>query len=587
VSWIRAVGRRTNYESSLTGLAKLWLVGVLVTAASCSSESAEDRAQEGQGAQEEQLSPGPRFVDRAGFEFVLDNGFDGEHWRVAETIAGGLALIDYDGDGWLDIYFTNGRKMEPGSSPSRNTLYKNLGDGSFEDVSKDSEADDSSMSLGVCAADIDGDGRVDLYVTNMGPNRLYMNRGGGKFEDVAAEAGLASESLDTGCVFFDMDADGDLDLYVASYVIDDKTEQEPAILRGSPGYWPPTTYEAAPDHLYENLGNMKFADVSEASGIWEQEPLNGLGVIASDFNSDGHMDLYVANDLTPNLMLLGDGEGKFEDAAFLNGTAFGELGDSLGSMGLDAGDFNGDGHTDLVVTNYEDQPNNLYRGLDGEEYEDRSSFAGIDAKCRAEVSWGVGFGDVNHDGRVDLFLANGHLNPHAHEIDDSRTYAQKNRVFRNKGDRFENMTELWGKGLSAVLVSRGSAFGDLDNDGDLDLVVSNIGAPAQVLHNEMVSPFRWAKVQLEGSKQNRGAIGARVTITSGASTQWRERRSSTSFLSASDPVLHFGLGEAQKIESLHVRWPDGSEVVHEDIPVGRVITVRQGAETVELSPEGN
>ena len=555
------------------GLARAFGVVLLFACAACSRDS------HALGTASEQ----PHFVDAESVPFVLQNGFDGQHWRVVETIAGGVALFDYDGDGGLDLYFANGCPMEPGASPPRNALYRNTGGGTFLDVSKGSGVDDPGMSLGVCAADVDGDGRTDLYVTNLGPNRLYLNRGGGTFEDVAAAAGVAGASMDTGCAFFDMDADGDLDLYVASYVIDEQTEHAPAMLRGSPAYWPPLSYEAAHDHLFENRGGLRFIDVSEKSGIREVETSAGLGVIAADFNGDGHMDLYVANDISPNFMFHGDGTGKFTEVGFLNGTAFGDEGDPLGSMGVDAADYDGDGRLDLVVTNYQFQPNNLYRALGGDEYEERAFLVGMAAESLPEVSWGVAFADLDHDGREDLFVANGHLNPHAREINDSSSYAQKNRVFQNLGTRFRDMSREWGPALAVSRVSRGTACGDLDNDGDLDIVVSNIGEPAEVLRNDMVSPSNWSMVELVGSKENRSAIGARVTLTCGAQRQTRERRSSASYLSAGGPRLHFGLGAADRIHSLHVRWPDGTEQVHQDLPVRRRLTLRHGAANVEIA----
>ena len=520
----------------------------------------------------------------SGIAFRRDNGFDGKSWRVVETVNGGVAVLDYDGDGWIDVYFTNGRKLEPGSPAPANALYRNRGGMKFEDVTAASGTGDQSLSMGCSVADVDGDGRPDIYVTNLGPNRLYRNRGEGAFDDIAAEAGVASESMDAGCAFFDMNRDGDLDLYVASYVDETRTEHPPLVFRGVPGYWPPRNYEPALDHLYENTGDGKYVDISQKSGIREAGAGRGLGVIINDFNSDGHLDVFVANDLSANFMFLGDGEGHFKESAFLNGTAFGEAGHPLGSMGLDSADFDADGLSDLVVTNYHDQPNNLYRAITADEYEEMALISGIGAGTLPEVSWGVHFADFDNDGREDLFVANGHLNPGAREIVDTTSYEQRNRMFKNVGrGRFQDVGSGCGEALAASQVSRGSATADLDNDGDLDLIVANSHGPPQLLRNDAPPSRSWAFVKLFGSGRNLDAIGARVTITAGGSKQWRDRRSATSYLSVNDPRLHFGLESAGAIDRLEVSWPDGKVEVHEDLPVRRLLTVRQGEGRVEIA----
>jgi len=522
----------------------------------------------------------------SGITFQRDNGFDGQSWRVVETVNGGVAVLDADGDGLLDIYFTNARKIDPGSPPPANALYRGRGDLKFEDVTARSGTGDTALSMGCSVADVDGDGRPDIYVTNLGANRLYRNLGAGRFEDIAARAGLASDSMDAGSAFFDMDHDGDLDLYVASYVNDTRTEHPPFVFRGVLGYWPPVNYEPALDHLYENTGG-RFVDVSTKSGIRDVETGRGLGVIVSDFNRDGHPDIFVANDLSANFMFLGDGKGRFEETAFLNGTAFGENGDSLGSMGVDSADFDSDGRPDLVVTNYYNQPNNLYRAMAANEYAEMALISGIAAGNLPEVSWGVHFADFDNDGREDLFVANGHLNPGAREITDSTSYEQVNRVFRNAGGgRFEDVGRSCGQALTVSQVGRGSSAADFDNDGDLDLLIANSFGPPQLLRNDVVPSQSWILVHLIGSARNSGAIGARVTVTTGGHRQWRERRSSASYLSVNDPRLHFGLGAATKIDRLEVLWPDGSVEVHENLPARRLLTVRQGEAEVEVGELG-
>lgn len=525
-----------------------------------------------------------RFTDATGaweLDFRREHGFDGENWRIVETVNGGLAFLDFDGDGLIDVYFTNGRRLDPGPSPARNALFRNAG-GRFEAVSEDSGADDPSLSLGVAVADLDGNGRPDLYVTNDGPNRLFLNRGDGRFEDVAEHAGVGLASMDSGCAFLDMDADGDLDLYVASYVRDEKAEHPPLVLRGVAGYWPPLNYPPAPDHLFENTGDGRFTDVSERSGIRKPDPGRGLGVIAGDFNRDGHADVFVANDMSANFMFLGDGAGGFEESAFYNGTAYGERGDALGSMGVDAADYDADGLPDLVVTNYVSQPNNLFRAAARGEFVEMAWVARVAENSLPEVAWGAVFADLDLDGLVDLFIANGHLNPRTEEMDASTSYEQANRLFRNLGNgRFEDRSSKAGDAITVRQVSRGAAAADIEGDGDLDLVVLNAFGPPQLLRNDLPGGRAWSLVLLAGEGLNRNAIGARVTLVAGGRTQERERRSSTSYLSAGDPRLHFGLGAAERIERLEVRWPDGSVETHEDLPVRRLLVVRKGAQEVE------
>ncbi|MBI4604658.1 MAG: CRTAC1 family protein [Planctomycetes bacterium] len=529
----------------------------------------------------------PRFTDvlsTSGIAFRHDDGFDGLRYRIVETIAGGVAILDADGDGWMDLYFTNGRKIDPETPAPRDALYRNLGWLRFADATEEARLGDEHLSLGVAVADIDGDGDPDLHVTNDGPDRLYRNDGGA-FTDVAPLAGVAAESMETGSAFLDMDGDGDLDLYVASYVIDEKRDHLPCKQRGVPGYCLPKDYPPHPDRLYENRGDGTFADVSKASGILDVEPGRGLGVISSDFDDDGRADLYVANDTTANFMFLGDGKGRFAEVGFLNGTAYGEEGGELGSMGVDAADYDADGLVDLCVTNYQDQINNLYRAVKaGESYQDQARFAGITQGAAAEVGWGVGLVDLDQDGIRDLFVANGHLNRRAREINESTAYPQPKRVFRGSGGgRFADVSLACGDAVKAPRVSRGTAFGDLDSDGDLDLVVLDSADVPEVLLNDGGERRSFGLVRLVGSGRNRDAIGARVTLTAGGRTQRAERRSSASYLSANDPRLHFGLGAAARIDRLEVRWPDGLLEAHGPLPANRLITVRRGEREPELT----
>ena len=521
-------------------------------------------------------------AEAARIDFEHTNGFDGQRYRVVETVNGGVALLDHDADGLLDIYFTNGRKLEPGARPATDALFRNEGDGSFRDVTADSGLGDDLMSLGCAVADVDGNGFPDIHVTNDGPDRLYRNDGRGKFTDVAAEVGIAGEGMKGGSAFLDMDVDGDLDLYVAGYVID-TTRHEPCRVRTAPGYCPPRNYPAAPHRLYENREG-RFVDVSEASGIRAAGAGRGLGVIAADFNDDGHADIYVANDTTANFMFLGDGKGRFVEVGALNGTGYGDQGQELGSMGLAAEDYDGDGRLDLCVTNYADEIDNLYRSTGPEQFVEMARHAGVAAGSIPDVAWGVGLFDFDGDGWRDLFIANGHLNPHTALMIESTSYAQPKRIFRNTGKGgFERIS--CGPHTDAPRVSRGASFGDIDNDGDVDVVVVEANGRPELLRNDAPAAS-WCLVALVGAGKNRDAIGARVKLTAGGRTQVAERRSSGSYLSANDPRLHFGLGSASSIDLLEVRWPSGRKETHEGLPARKLIRITEGQAAHEVLEPG-
>jgi enediyne biosynthesis protein E4 len=515
-------------------------------------------------------------AETAHLDFEHTNGFDGKRYRVVETVNGGVALLDHDGDGLLDIYLTNGRKLEPGARPARDALFRNEG-GSFRDVTAGAGLGDDLMSLGCAVADIDGNGFPDIHVTNDGPDRLYRNDGG-KFKDIAAEAGIAGEGMNSGSAFLDMDGDGDLDLYVAGYVVD-TTRYEPCMVRSVPGYCPPRNYPPAPHTLYENKDG-RFIDVSEQSGIRAAGGGRGLGVIAADFNDDGHADIYVANDTTANFMFLGDGKGRFVEVGALNGTGYGDQGQELGSMGLAAEDYDGDGSLDLCVTNYADEIDNLYRSAGPEQFVEMARHSGVAAGSIPDVAWGVGLFDFDGDGWRDLFIANGHLNPHTALMIESTSYPQPKRIFRNTGKGgFERIS--CGPDTDAPRVSRGAAFGDIDGDGDVDVVVVEANGRPELLRNEAPAAS-WCLVALVGSGRNRDAIGARVKLTAGGRTQVAERRSSGSYLSANDPRLHFGLGSASAIDLIEVRWPSGKSETHAGLPVRKLIRITEGQAAHEV-----
>jgi len=526
-------------------------------------------------------------VESTGIHFLHDNGFDGKRYRVEETVNGGLALLDFDLDGRLDVFFTNAQALDAPSPRvgAGDALYRQGADRKFTDVSRKAGVDDAGFSLGCSVADLDGDGFPEILVTRRGANRLLLNGRDGVFRDIAASAGIASEGIHSGSAFLDMDLDGDLDVYIASYTVDPGGDYGPLRVRGVPGYWPPRNYKPADHHLYENRGDLKFVDVSEASGIrnLSTEPGRGLGVISADFNNDGRPDIYVANDMSANFLFLGDGKGRFAEQGLSSGAALGDQGEELGSMGLDSADYNGDGILDICVTNYQNQINNLYRGSPTGFFEDMARSAGVTRGSLPDVSWGTAFQDFDNDGRVDLFIASGHLNPGTHEMDESTSYAQAKRIYKNiDGNRFEDVSPRSGAAISTPHVSRGAAFGDIDDDGDVDVIVMEASGKPEVLRNDLPPGATWCLIELKGVRQNVDAIGARVRITAGGRAQLREKRSSGSYLSANDPRLHFGLGVAKRIDRLEIDWPDGTKQSFADLPVGQLLRITLGRETVEL-----
>jgi len=533
------------------------------------------------------VPPFPRFADitaTSGVTFRHDNGFDGTSYRIVETVNGGVGLLDFDGDGHLDIYFTNARRLRHDGAAPRNALYRGNGDGTFVDVSARSGTDDDALTLGCSIADVDGDGRPDIYVTNDGPNRLYRNLGGGRFEDIAARSGVAGGSMAAGSAFLDMDGDGDLDLYVASYAVDAKTDQSPAVVRGAPSYWPPLNYAAAADHLYENRGDGTFADVSATSGIRAVDGGRGLGVLTADIDGDGEQDIYVANDMTANFFFKGDGEGKFEELGLELGTATGFEGDDQGSMGVALGDYDRDGMMDLFVTNYLAQTNNLFRAVRPDLFQDVAQVAGVSLRNRQDVSWGVGFVDFDADGWRDLFVVNGHLNPHTEKLAAGTSYPQRDRLWRNRGDGgFAEVTDDVGDLATLVRVGRGAAFGDIDNDGDVDIIIVHSSGPPAILRNDGDGGGSWAMIRLLGAARNRDAIGARVTVLAGGARQTFVRSSAASYVSADDPRIHVGLGAAGGIERIDVRWADGSTQTWTGLPARRLIVLEQGEEGFEVT----
>ena len=506
-------------------------------------------------------------------------GGDPRKVLLVEEMSGGVGLIDYDEDGFLDIYLVTGM-APPGQDPVRNTLYQNQKDGTFRDVTDSSGVGFSGWSMGVSAADYDGDGHLDLYVTNAGPNVLYRNNGNGSFSDVTRQAGLECPGFSTGSAFADYDGDGDLDLFVANYVVydlaDPPMKEAVCQYRGLQVACGPRGMQGAADVLYRNNGDGTFADVSAVAGIDPQTRFYGLGVLWSDLDQDGDQDLFVANDSTPNLLYVNSGHGTFTDSAFLSGVAVGENAESQACMGVDVADQDGDGLYDIFVTNFSEEPNTLYRGRPGFLFEDATHESGLAFPSFLSMAWGTKWFDVDADGDLDLFVANGHIYPQVDDHNLDISYRQPNQLFLNEGPDGFRLAAGAGSGMDVIKCSRGAAFGDLDNDGDIDIVVNNLDDSPTVLRNQ-TRGGHWLQLELRATGPNPFAIGARATIRSRGRQQAQELRSGGSYLSQNDLRLHFGLGEESTIEQLEIFWPDGSRQTLENVKADRLVRVKQPA----------
>ena len=484
----------------------------------------------------------------AGLDFEHYNGFSGEYYYV-ETFGAGAAFLDVDGDGWLDLYLVNGAPLSgerPDPVPA-NRLYHNAGAGGFTDVTAAAGAGHTGYGMGCAAADYDADGDVDLYVTNVGPNLLLHNEGDGRFADVTAAMGGGDARWGTSCGFLDYDLDGDLDLYATNYVEFDPQKNIVCAEGGIRSYCEPKFYEPVGDVLYRNEDGQ-LRDVASAAGIIHKG--RGLGVAFADYDLDGDTDMYVANDGTMNFLYQNEGN-RFAEVGLYAGGRYNEDGLAEAGMGVEFGDWDNDGFEDIFVTNFAQQTNTLY-GNDGQgQFYDITHRAGL-AECSYKpLGFGTNFLDYDNDGDLDLFVANGHVMDKITQVHPDHTYPQPNQMLCNqRGTRFVDVSAKLGPALAAAAVSRGSATADYDNDGDLDLLVTNVAAAPNLLRNDGGNRQHWLTIQLE-------ALGTRVVVTAGGQRQVRECQSGGSYLSSSDPRLHFGLGEATQA-TVEIRWPDGT-----------------------------
>jgi len=521
-----------------------------------------------------------------GIAFVHTDGSSGRRY-IVETVCCGLALLDYDGDGDADIYFVNGAPLPgaPKEPPPRNALYRNDGGWKFTDITAQAGVGDTGYGLGVCTGDYDNDGDPDIYVNNFGPNVLYRNNGDGTFTDATREAGVgAGNQVGAGACFLDMDADGDLDLFVANYVGFNFQNHQISYMSGFPAYVGPLHYPPTANVLYRNRGDGTFEDVSVASGIAAHLG-TGMGLIAADYDNDGDTDIVVGNDLGANFVFQNDGRGRFTDVGVSSGLAYDAMGNVHGTMAVECGDWNHDGWLDFYMTSYQRQLASLLQSHRGAFFEDVTRVTGAGTDTYSHVTWGTALVDLDNDTQRDLFVACGHLIDNVDQFDDTTSYHARNLVLQNTGrGRFVNVSDRCGDGLLPKLSSRGAAFDDLDNDGDVDVVILNSRSGPTLLRNDSPSHHHWLQVQLRGTRTNRDGIGARVSVTSGDLTQIDEVHSGRSYQSDFGKRLQFGLGPRRTVEQVRVQWIGGSVDVLRNVPVDQLITVVEGSHPTPDTP---
>ena len=525
---------------------------------------------------------------RAGLTARTVFGGEKTNRYLLETTGCGVAAFDYDNDGWLDIFLVNGTTLEgfpPGKHPTSH-LYRNRGDGTFEDVTSRAGLALSGWGQGACAGDYDNDGHEDLFVTFYGGNRLFRNRGDGTFEETTKTAGLDSKATrwGAGCAFLDYNRDGRLDLFAANYInLDLATAPVPESglcrYKGLPVACGPPGLPGGTNLLYRNEGSGRFADVSTPSGITKASGTYALGVSTLDFDDDGWTDLYVANDSNPSALYRNNRDGSFSDIAVNAGCAYSQDGKPQAGMGVAVGDYNRDGRVDIFKTNFAGDTSTLYANAGKNLCEDRTFASGIGRNTRW-LGWGVAFVDLDLDGWLDLFLVNGHVYPEVERIKTEAGYRQPKVVYRSRGDgRFDDVTETLGPPVTTPKAGRGAAFADFDNDGDVDVVVNNVHDTPDLYRLDLREPRTWLAVRLVGVQSNRSAIGARVRLTAGKITLVDEVRGGGSYYSQNDLRIHFGLGAVTKVDRLEVRWPNGLEEEWQEIEANRIVTLREGTGT--------
>ena len=523
----------------------------------------------------------------AGVTFTHINGASADKYLV-ETMGSGALFFDYDNDGWIDLFLVDGGSIADNavSGRARHRLFRNAGKGVFKDATESSGIRHQEYGMGACAGDVDNDGRIDLYITNYGPNVLYRNGGNGVFTDVTRAAGVGLAGWSTSCAFLDIDGDGDLDLFVTNYLDAPKTNNR---FCGDPQrrirvYCHPLVYPAVANVLYRNDGKGAFTDVSAETGL-NKYLGNGLGVAVGDYDDDGRPDVFVANDSVPNFLFHNEGGRRFSEIGLLAGVAVARDGKPRAGMGTEFADYNGDGRLDLVVTNHEFETTSLFRNDGGSSFVDTTLDAGISSATLPFVGFGVGFFDFDNDADLDLSIVNGHVIDNTALFRAGSTHAQRKLLFQNtNGRRFAEISQQSGSGFAKDGVGRTLIGGDIDNDGDIDLVVTNNGGAAEILRNTGGNARNAIEIRVVGTRSNRDGLGARLTITAGGRTQVREIKSGSSYLGQNDLRAHVGLGEATRVDRIDVRWPAGQTESIRDVAANQIVTVTEGKGITSESP---
>ncbi len=527
-------------------------------------------------------------ASEAGIDFKHESGATPQKY-MPETMGAGAIIFDFDNNDWPDVFFVNGGSFTDKqiAARARHHLYRNNGNGRFSDVTTTANIGTSGYGMGACSADYDNSGLPDLYVTSFGGNRMYRNVGGGRFEDVTAKAGTGSKLWSASCAFGDIDNDGDADLYVTNYVDFGPDNNKFCNFSGEIRvYCHPNVYNGLPDVLYRNNGDGTFTDISREAGIFRPDG-KGLGVVFGDYDNDGWIDIYVANDSVPNFLFHNKGRGVFEEIGLRAGVAVGSDGQPLAGMGTDMGDFNGDGLLDIFVTNLDRQTHSLYRNLGKGFFADVTFESGVAEATLPFVGFGAAFADYDNDTDLDLAIANGDVIDNVSLFRDSTSYEQRNLLVENDGKgKFRDVSLSMGEGFAIKKSSRSLAAGDLDNDGDLDFLIGNVGETADLLRNNGGNRNNSLLVRLAGTKSNREGIGSRLSLAAGGKVIIRDVKAGSSYLAQNDLRAHFGLARLPRADRLQIRWPSGTVDVMEALDANQILTITEGKGITSRKPYG-